>query len=38
VRKPWRLNERHDGAVTGLFKAVTASRHGEDQVNHWRRS
>jgi len=36
--KDWRLNERHYGALTGLDKAETAARHGEDQVRIWRRS
>jgi 2,3-bisphosphoglycerate-dependent phosphoglycerate mutase len=34
--KDWRLNERHYGGLTGLDKAETAAKHGEDQV--WRRS
>lgn len=34
----WRLNERHYGALTGLDKAETAAKHGEDQVKIWRRS
>jgi len=34
----WRLNERHYGALTGLDKAETAARHGEEQVLLWRRS
>lgn len=34
----WRLNERHYGALTGLNKAETAQKHGEDQVKIWRRS
>jgi 2,3-bisphosphoglycerate-dependent phosphoglycerate mutase len=38
VTKDWRLNERHYGALTGLDKAQTAARHGEDQVRLWRRS
>jgi len=38
VRKSWRLNERHYGALQGLDKAETAVRHGEDQVKIWRRS
>lgn len=38
VDKSWRLNERHYGALTGLNKAETAARHGEDQVKIWRRS
>ena len=38
VTKDWRLNERHYGALTGLDKAETAAKHGEDQVKIWRRS
>ena len=38
VEKDWRLNERHYGGLTGLDKAETAARHGEDQVRVWRRS
>jgi 2,3-bisphosphoglycerate-dependent phosphoglycerate mutase len=38
VKKDWRLNERHYGALTGLNKAETAALHGEDQVKIWRRS
>ena len=33
VQKTWRLNERHYGALTGLNKAETAAKHGEEQVN-----
>jgi len=36
--KDWRLNERHYGGLTGLNKAETAAKHGEDQVKVWRRS
>jgi 2,3-bisphosphoglycerate-dependent phosphoglycerate mutase len=36
--KDWRLNERHYGGLTGLNKAETAARHGEEQVKIWRRS
>ncbi len=36
--KDWRLNERHYGGLTGLDKAETAARHGENQVKIWRRS
>ncbi|MBS3927118.1 MAG: 2,3-diphosphoglycerate-dependent phosphoglycerate mutase [Sphingomonadales bacterium] len=36
--KDWRLNERHYGGLTGLDKAETAARHGDDQVRIWRRS
>jgi len=38
VEKDWRLNERHYGGLTGLDKAETAARHGEEQVKIWRRS
>jgi 2,3-bisphosphoglycerate-dependent phosphoglycerate mutase len=34
----WRLNERHYGGLTGLNKAETAAKYGEDQVKVWRRS
>ena len=36
--KDWRLNERHYGGLTGLNKAETAERHGQEQVLLWRRS
>ena len=32
VIKDWRLNERNYGALTGLNKAETAEKHGEEQV------
>ncbi|WP_216110680.1 2,3-diphosphoglycerate-dependent phosphoglycerate mutase [Aquisalimonas asiatica] len=38
VIKDWRLNERHYGALTGLNKAETAEKYGDDQVHVWRRS
>jgi 2,3-bisphosphoglycerate-dependent phosphoglycerate mutase len=38
TQKDWRLNERHYGGLTGLNKAETAARHGEEQVRVWRRS
>ena len=38
VRRDWRLNERHYGALQGLNKAETAEKHGEEQVLIWRRS
>jgi 2,3-bisphosphoglycerate-dependent phosphoglycerate mutase len=38
VTRDWRLNERHYGALTGLNKAETAAKHGEQQVLVWRRS
>lgn len=37
-KKSWRLNERHYGALTGLDKAETAQKHGDEQVRIWRRS
>ena len=38
VEKHWRLNERHYGGLTGLNKAETAAKHGDEQVHLWRRS
>merc|ERR1711994_864230 len=38
VERTWRLNERHYGGLTGLNKAETAAKHGEKQVQIWRRS
>lgn len=38
VRRHWRLNERHYGALQGLDKKETTARHGEAQVHLWRRS
>ena len=38
VEKDWRLNERHYGGLTGLDKAETAAKHGDEQVHIWRRS
>ncbi|MDR2462924.1 MAG: 2,3-diphosphoglycerate-dependent phosphoglycerate mutase [Verrucomicrobiales bacterium] len=38
VKKNWRLNERHYGALQGLNKSETAARHGEEQVKIWRRA
>ena len=38
VTKDWRLNERHYGGLTGLNKAETVARVGEEQVKIWRRS
>ena len=37
VKRHWRLNERHYGALQGLNKKETAERHGPDQVHLWRR-
>ena len=38
VRRHWRLNERHYGALQGRDKKETAERYGLDQVKLWRRS
>jgi 2,3-bisphosphoglycerate-dependent phosphoglycerate mutase len=38
VRRSWRLNERHYGALQGKDKAETAKQFGADQVKVWRRS
>lgn len=32
VEKTWRLNERHYGGLTGLNKAETAAKYGDEQV------
>ncbi len=37
VHRHWRLNERHYGALTGLDKAETKSRYGDEQFMAWRR-
>ena len=38
VRRHWRLNERHYGALQGLNKKETADKFGLEQVTLWRRS
>jgi 2,3-bisphosphoglycerate-dependent phosphoglycerate mutase len=38
ITTAWQLNERHYGALTGLNKAETAAKYGEEQVLIWRRS
>jgi 2,3-bisphosphoglycerate-dependent phosphoglycerate mutase len=38
VQRSWRLNERHYGGLTGLDKAQTRHRYGEEQFRQWRRS
>ena len=38
IKKSWRLNERHYGALQGLNKAETAEKYGKEQVLLWRRS
>jgi 2,3-bisphosphoglycerate-dependent phosphoglycerate mutase len=37
VRRSWRLNERHYGALQGLNKAEMADKYGNEQVLLWRR-
>jgi 2,3-bisphosphoglycerate-dependent phosphoglycerate mutase len=38
VKRSWRLNERHYGALQGLNKRDTAERYSADKVKLWRRS
>ena len=38
VKRSWRLNERHYGALQGLDKAETLAKYGEEQFMEWRRS
>jgi 2,3-bisphosphoglycerate-dependent phosphoglycerate mutase len=38
VRRSWRLNERHYGALTGKDKKQTVEEFGKEQVQVWRRS
>jgi 2,3-bisphosphoglycerate-dependent phosphoglycerate mutase len=38
VHRHWRLNERHYGGLTGLNKAETRDRYGDEQFMLWRRS
>ncbi|HZQ32699.1 MAG TPA: phosphoglyceromutase [Mycobacterium sp.] len=38
VKRSWRLNERHYGALQGLDKAETKARYGDEQFMAWRRS
>ncbi|MBE9374860.1 phosphoglyceromutase [Saccharopolyspora sp. HNM0983] len=38
VRRDWRLNERHYGALQGKDKKQTMDTYGEDQFMLWRRS
>ena len=40
IRRDGRLNERHYGAVQGLFKndAALREQYGEETIRHWRRS
>lgn len=38
VKRNWRLNERHYGALQGLDKAATLEKYGQEQFMEWRRS
>lgn len=38
VKRDWRLNERHYGALQGKDKAQTLAEYGEEQFMMWRRS
>lgn len=38
VKRDWRLNERHYGALQGMDKAQTLETYGQDQFMLWRRS
>ena len=38
IKKSWKLNERHYGALQGLNKDETKKEYGEEQVILWRRS
>ena len=38
IRRSYKLNERHYGALQGLNKQETADKYGADQVKLWRRS
>ena len=38
VRRSWRVNGRHYGALQGKDKAQVLAEHGEAQVSLWRRS
>jgi len=38
VRRSWRLNERHYGALQGKDKAQTRAEFGDEQFMRWRRS
>lgn len=38
VKRSWRLNERHYGALQGKDKAQTLAQYGKEQFQTWRRS
>jgi 2,3-bisphosphoglycerate-dependent phosphoglycerate mutase len=37
IKRNYKLNERHYGALQGLNKKETADKYGEEQVHQWRR-
>ena len=38
IKRSWKLNERHYGALQGLNKDETREKYGDEQVKLWRRS
>jgi 2,3-bisphosphoglycerate-dependent phosphoglycerate mutase len=38
IKRSWRLNERHYGALQGKDKAATLAQYGQEQFQLWRRS
>ena len=38
MKRSWRLNERHYGALQGKDKKQTKEEFGEEQLQQWRRS
>jgi 2,3-bisphosphoglycerate-dependent phosphoglycerate mutase len=38
VRRSWRLNERHYGALQGMDKKAATAEYGAEQIFEWRRS
>ncbi len=38
VKKTWRLNEKHYGALQGMDKAETLAKYGNEKFMQWRRS
>jgi 2,3-bisphosphoglycerate-dependent phosphoglycerate mutase len=38
IRRTWRLNERHYGALQGCGRAAIRARYGDEQFARWRRS
>lgn len=37
VERDWRLNERHYGALQGLYKSDIQEHYGDEQLHRWRR-